>query len=280
MQSTRRDILRLIREAIEPLYGEREADQIARLVLSERAGISLMELLVDPMQPLELEGLKGLIEQLRAGRPVQYLLGHTEFCGLDLLVREGVLIPRPETEELVGHILRRAEGIRSILDIGTGSGAIACVLKKSLPEVRVVAVDLSKEALAIARENAARHQLEIEFREGDALNYEALLVGESFDLIVSNPPYIPACEEVDMRLNVTKYEPSMALFVPDEDPLCFYRAIARAARRLLTEQGSLWFELHENYAEATASMLREEGFSQSRIYQDLFDKPRMLWSSR
>ena len=280
MQTTRRDILRLIREAIEPLYGEREADQIARMVLSERAGISLMELLVDPMQPLELEGIDEVVEQLRAGRPVQYLLGHTEFCGLDLSVREGVLIPRPETEELVGHILHQAEGVHSILDIGTGSGAIACALKRSLPEVRVVAVDLSKEALAIARENVRRHRLEIEFREADALKPETLLLGESFDLIVSNPPYIPACEEAAMRLNVTKYEPSMALFVPDEDPLCFYRAIACAARRLLTERGSLWFELHENYAEATASMLREEGFSQSRIYYDLFDKPRMLWSSR
>lgn len=280
MKTTRREVLLLLREALRPLYGEREADQIARMVISERAGVGLMELLADPMAEVEIEGLEALIEELREGRPVQYLLGHTEFCGLDLQVHEGVLIPRPETEELVGHIVRQSPTAASILDIGTGCGAIACALKSALSEARVVGVDYSPEALAIARENSRRLALEIDFFEADALDADHLLEGEQFDLIVSNPPYIPRSEAADMHLNVKAYEPSMALFVPDDDPLCFYRSIACAARRLLTADGELWFEVHEHYAEQTAELLRAAGFGRTTIYYDLFDKPRMLWSRR
>lgn len=280
MKTTRREVLLLLREALRPLYGEREADQIARMVISERTGVGLMALLADPMAEVEIEDLEALVEELREGRPVQYLLGHTEFCGLDLRVGEGVLIPRPETEELVGHIVRQSPMAASILDVGTGSGAIACALKSALPQARVVGVDYSPEALVIARENSSRLALEIDFVEADALDADHLLEGEQFDLIVSNPPYIPCSEAADMRLNVTAYEPSMALFVPDDDPLCFYRSIARAARRLLTAEGELWFEVHERYAEQTAELLRAAGFGQTTIYYDLFDKPRMLWSRR
>lgn len=278
--ATRRELLWKLREAITPLYGEREAEQIARMVVAERSGVGVMELLVDPMQELHIEGFDELLSELKTGRPVQYILGHTEFCGLNLQVREGVLIPRPETEELVGHILRRSRGVMDLLDIGTGSGAIACALKRGMPKARVVGVDYSLEALRIAMENAKNLALDVEFYRADALDWEHLLVGEKFDLIVSNPPYIPQQEAKMMRRNVTDFEPAMALFVPDSDPLCFYRAIARAAQRLLTPEGTLWFEVHEAYAVATAELLQEEGFSQVEILYDLFDKPRMIWSSR
>uniref|UniRef100_UPI004056EDD4 peptide chain release factor N(5)-glutamine methyltransferase n=1 Tax=Alistipes sp. TaxID=1872444 RepID=UPI004056EDD4 len=278
--TTRRELLWKLREAIEPLYGEREAEQIARMVLAERSGVGIMELLADPMQELQVEDIDELVRELKTGRPVQYILGHTEFCGLDLQVREGVLIPRPETEELVGHILQRSRGAKDLLDIGTGSGAIACALKRGMPKARVVGVDYSLEALHIAMQNAKNLALDVEFHQADALDWEHLLHGEAFDLIVSNPPYIPQQEAKMMRRNVTDFEPAMALFVPDLDPLCFYRAIARAARRLLRPEGCLWFEVHEAYAVATAELLQEEGFSQVEILYDLFDKPRMLWSSR
>lgn len=278
--SSRRAIIDRLTRAGETLYGPEEAARIARMIVAGRSGISEAALLADPAEPLELAERDIPIEELRSGRPVQYILGHAEFCELDFTVREGCLIPRPETEELIFHITRSGIRPRSILDVGTGSGCIAVALKKRFPEAAVTAIDLSDAALAIARENADKLGAEIEFRRADALRLEQTLPDAVFDLIVSNPPYIPQSEEALMRINVTRYEPHEALFVPDDDPLLFYRAIARAARSLLADGGSLWFELHEKLAAETRGLLLREGFSRTELLHDLNDKPRMLWSRR
>lgn len=276
---TRRELLKALAQVCEPIYGPQEAATIARMVLSELGGVSQAALIADPEASIEIPDFEAISDSLRAGRPVQYLLGHCEFCELDFRVREGCLIPRPETEELVYNIRHHNRSARRILDIGTGSGCIAIALKKLLPEAEVTALDYSVEALEIARENATHLDCEVRFIEGDALKLEESLSGP-FDLIVSNPPYIPQSESERMRRNVLDYEPHEALFVPDQDPLRFYRAIGRSALKLLTDEGSLWFEVHEEFADQTAEMLRLEGFSRVEILLDLNDKKRMVWSRR
>lgn len=276
---TRREVIQRITSRLTPLYGERESQQVARIVAYELGGFSYSDLILAPDEPLEIERLEQIIEELASGRPLQYVLGHAEFCGLDFHVREGVLIPRPETEELVQWIvLENHLPNPSILDVGTGSGAIAIALAHLLPAAQVTAVDLSPQALTIARDNAQRLQTKVSFEEADALGELFPGEREQFDLIVSNPPYIPERERALMRPNVTEHEPSLALFVPDDDPLLFYRSIARNARRLLRPEGSLYFEIHEDFAEAIARMLTEEGFPSTEIRKDINDKNRMTCS--
>lgn len=278
---TRREVVQYIEEPLLPLYGEREARQIARIVAEELSGLRTADFLVEPERPLPIEGLDAVIARLAEGRPLQYVLGHAEFCGLDFLVREGVLIPRPETEELVRWIAdSTAIDHPEILDIGTGSGCIALSLARLLPEARITAADISEEALTVARENARRLDARIELLRADALG--ELFPGRSsaFDLIVSNPPYIPRSERAAMRRNVVGYEPSTALFVEDDDPLVFYRAIARNARRLLRPEGLLYFEIHENFADETARLLSDEGFEETVVRRDINDKNRMTCSRR
>jgi len=229
---TRREIIARIETPLTALYGEREARQIARIIVMELGGLCLTDLVAEPDKELGINELDRIIGELAAGRPLQYVLGHTEFYGLDFQVREGVLIPRPETEELVRWIAESpAPDNPAVLDVGTGSGCIAVTLARLIPGARVTAVDISEKALSIARENARRLDAEVDFRQGDALGELFPGQREQFDLIVSNPPYIPRREKASMRVNVTGYEPAEALFVEDDDPLIFYRAIARNARR-------------------------------------------------
>ncbi len=319
---TRREAVRCIADPLVPLYGEWEARQIALTVVSEVARLSPAALLADPAAPLPADGLERIAAELAAGRPMQYVLGHTEFCGLRIGVQEGVLIPRPETEELAAWIAESNPQARRILDVGTGSGCIALALKHLLPEAEVWAADLSEEALAVARANAAALGLDVRFQRADALRKAessgpwgnnasagtgtsqdarrypaerpaatagssdtpaaadapalAEAFGGRFGVIVSNPPYIPQAERAAMRRNVTEHEPGMALFVPDADPLRFYRSIARAGRRMLAPHGRLYFEIHERLAAETRSLLAAEGYAQIELRHDFNDKPRML----
>lgn len=278
---THREIIERIQTPLVALYGAREALQIARIVATELSGRSLTEFITEPDRTLEIESLDRIITELAAGRPLQYVLGHTEFYGLDFQVREGVLIPRPETEELIRWITQASHPERpAILDVGTGSGCIAVTLARLIPGARVTALDISEEALTIARENASRLGVEVDFQQQDAL--QELFPGqrEIFDLIVSNPPYIPQHEKEAMRLNVTAYEPAEALFVGDDDPLIFYRAIARQALRLLRPAGWLYFEIHEQFADAMLRMLTEEGLTDSTLRRDINDKNRMICTHR
>lgn len=282
MEATRSEITAFIAEAVRGLYPEREARRIALTAAAALSGESEAKFLADPNQRVNIDGVERCAAQLAAGCPVQYVTGRTEFCDMTFHVDGSVLIPRPETEELVLWAEQSAAGYRNprILDVCTGSGCIAIVLAAHLPQAEVTALDISHTAIETAQRNASMNGVRIRFIEDDALNGVPSLAGETFDIIVSNPPYIPHSEIESMHVNVTRYEPHEALFVDDADPLVFYRAIARAARTMLSEGGSLLFEVHEAWAERTAEMLRGEGFGQTEVRVDLFGKPRMTCSRR
>ena len=274
--ATRREILLKISEAIKELYGEVEARQIAEIVVTECGGIGRNELLVEPYKELEIKDIDRIIRELCEWRPVQYVIGRAEFYGLDFEVAEGVLIPRPETEELVEWIALESSSNARILDVGTGSGCIAISLRRCLKNSRVWALDISDKALAIARRNSLKYAPDVEFIEGDALADFSTLVSEKLDVVVSNPPYIPRSDESLMRRNVTDYEPDTALFVEDSDPLIFYRSIARTARRMLKPQGKLYFEIYELYAGEMRAMLEAEGYTDIVVREDFRGKERMV----
>ena len=275
---TIRHIIRTIKEVVEPLYGIHEAESIARMVVCDKLSYNLSQLVAHYDDEVEIAASTSIVEELRSGRPVQYVLGKAEFCEMEFEVAEGVLIPRPETEELVYRIVGEAKRSARILDIGTGSGAIAISLSKLIAESEVVAVDISPEALAIARGNAERLGAKVEFVEADALA-DLSHLGE-FDIIVSNPPYIPQSDIVDMRKNVIDFEPHLALFVPDDDPLRFYRAIAKNGAKMLRRGGSIWFEIYEKLGVELCSMMAELGYAHNELMEDANLKPRMLWSRR
>ena len=273
---TLRQTIHLIRDAVAPLYGEREAEMIGRMVVCDRLSYNLSQLVAHYDDECEVAELERIIEELHSGRPVQYVLSKAEFCDMVFNVREGVLIPRPETEELVYRIAETAKQGARILDIGTGSGAIAIALAKLVEESKVVAIDISCEALAIARENAEQLGADVEFVEADALG-DMTTLGE-FDIIVSNPPYIPQSDIVDMRKNVVDFEPHSALFVPDNDALKFYRSIAKNGIKMLSKEGVLWFEIYEKFGVEMCDMLKEESYTRYGIECDANQKERIVWA--
>ena len=275
---TRRETVDRLTARLVPLYGEREARAIARSAVAELAEIPLSALLTDPGAELAVEGLAEAEAQLAAGKPLQYVVGHTEFYGRRFTVREGVLIPRPETEELVDRMVRSERGARRLLDVGTGSGCIAASLALELPEAEVYAADISDAALAVAAENFQQLGAKVTLRKADALNGLEEVFPERFDTIVSNPPYVPESDRAAMHPNVRDHEPALALFVPDGDRIRFYRAIAQAGRRMLAPGGRLWFEIYEHAADEVVRMLGGEGYTDTEVFRDLFDKPRMVCS--
>ena len=278
MKATRAEIVGYISDRIASLYPESECRHIARMVAAALSHETESKYLIEPNEVVEIENIEHCVEELANGRPVQYVIGRADFCGEEFIVREGVLIPRPETEELVMWAMECAEGREKvdILDVCTGSGCIAIALKKRVRSATVTAIDLSDEALCIAHENAAKLNAEVEFIKDDALQGLESIDGRKFDIIVSNPPYIPQSEISAMHINVTDHEPHMALFVDDHDPLIFYREIARVAKNALSDNGFLLFEIHETLAEQTAEMLGREGFCNIEIRHDFRLKPRMI----
>lgn len=274
--ATRRETLLRIAEAIAELYGEVEARQIAEMVVLECGAISRNELLVEPDKELIINDIDRIISELLKWRPVQYVIGHEEFDGLVFEVSEGVLIPRPETEELVAWVASETEYGARILDVGTGSGCIAISLGRRVRDSRVWAMDISDVALDIARRNGLRNGSTVEFVKGDALADFSSLVDEKLDVVVSNPPYIPRSDASQMRRNVTDYEPDTALFVENSDPLIFYRSIARTARRMLKPGGKLYYEIYELYAAQMCAMLEAEGYTDVVVREDFRGKQRMV----
>lgn len=274
--ATHRELFLRVAESIAELYGDVEARQIAEMIITECGNISRNQLLVDPDKELEIKDIDRIIEELRSWRPVQYVIGRADFDDMSLEVREGVLIPRPETEELVEWITSESAQDARILDVGTGSGCIAIALSRRLNGSRVWALDISPEALDIARHNGEKYAPNVEFIMGDALADFSTLVDEKLDVVVSNPPYIPRSDEHSMRRNVTDYEPSTALFVEDSDPLVFYRSIARTARRMLKPEGKLYYEIYEHFAADMVAMLEAEGYSQVVVREDFRGKQRMV----
>ena len=215
--------------------------------------------------------------ELKVSRPIQYILGQAYFGDLKLKVAEGVLIPRPETMELVQWVLDFANSRdhkMSLLDIGTGSGCIALSLSLALPNAAVSAMDISEKALSIAKENTTTYKQQIAFEQADVLKLDHLEA--PYDLIVSNPPYVRMLEKTEMAPMVLNYEPEQALFVTDENPLVFYEKIAHLALKALKEGGALFFEVNEYLAEETRQMLLETGFEKVHIKNDIFGKQRMI----
>lgn len=280
MRASRADIISHIAASIQTLYTRPECLRIARMIAAAISGDKETTFIIEPNEIIDID-IEQATKELAEGRPVQYIIGKTEFCGEEFIVREGALIPRPETEELVLWAREKAQQFQQprVLDLCTGSGCIAISLKKFMPQASIVAVDLSSESLAIAQESAAKLNTPIEFIQDDVLQGVQKLSGKVFDIIVSNPPYIPLSERDTMHINVTRYEPDMALFVADDDPLIFYREIARAAKNMLSEGGSLLFEIHELLAEQTLQMLLSEGFEAS-LRHDFLSKPRMICCHR
>lgn len=262
---------------LEPLYGNGEARAITDYVLDVCFGLSKADIMcgaVDEMTAEKTAELNKIFGRLMEGEPVQYVLGRAEFSGRWFNVRPGVLIPRPETEELCAWITAdsKASASPKVLDIGTGSGCIAITLQIDMPESNVTAWDISADALDVARENAQQLGANVNFVKLDALN--AKPEGE-WDVIVSNPPYICEKEKKDMAVNVLEHEPHTALFVPDADPLLFYRAITRLAVQTLSKGGRLYFEINPIYADDTCRMMRAEGMTAVELRSDMYGKQRM-----
>lgn len=225
--------------------------------------------------------LNSILPQLLTGRPFQYVLGKAWFYGLTLSVNESVLIPRPETEELVDRIVQslKVEDRQNptIIDIGTGSGCIALALKKALPQAKVYALDVSGKALSVARQNAKALNLEINFVQADILEWELVTDPElRFDVVVSNPPYITPGEKEKMELHVLDFEPDLALFVPEESPLLFYQYIADFARHHLWPGGKLYFEINKVYGLEIKELLKKMGYKEVKIVQDMQGADRMI----
>lgn len=287
---SRKELYNSFYNAALPAYGGREAASAAWFLMEGLYGITKVDVALEPDAPVLLrDDHDRMLGDISAHRPVQYIVGKTQFYGLDFTVGEGVLIPRPETEELVGWVMEEVKseimggegaGKVKILDVGTGSGAMAVALAASIPGSEVAAIDVSPEALAMAGRNACENGIEVEFLQGDILSPEWVRefaeTGNVFDILVSNPPYIPFSERTEMGINVTRYEPSLALFVNDADPLVFYRAMAGAGRFLLAERGRIYVEVHENYAHETAMLFVVEGYLEVEIKKDIHGKDRMI----
>ncbi len=274
-----------LKEALTSIYDAQEADAIAHMVMESITGLSKMQRLLQKTEQLTPE--QGLIliqyeEQLLKATPVQYVLGKAWFMGQEYIVNEQVLIPRPETEELVQWITNDAKdkASLSIIDIGTGSGCIPIALKQSLPNASIQACDVSEGALQTAQENAKSLHAEIDFTLLDFLNAKSQEQLGQYDIIVSNPPYIPQNYKAEMHGNVKDFEPEIALFVPNIDPLLFYRAIADFGATHLNENGAIYCELHKDHALPTKDLFEEKNYTTVMLKEDMYGNLRMLKATK
>jgi release factor glutamine methyltransferase len=269
-------------QALLPIYDEGEAESFFYLILEEKQQLKRSHLALDPKLIFleeELALWNSILEQLKLEIPIQYLLGSTSFYGLDFEVNENVLIPRPETEELVEWIIKgnpKIEGFKDlkILDIGTGSGCIAISLAKNMPNAKVYAIDISEKALATAKKNALLHKVDVTFITQNILETEDLK--QQFDIIVSNPPYVRNLEKQEIKKNVLDNEPHLALFVEDNDALLFYKKIATLAQKNLLENGQLFFEINQYLGKETITLLEKMNFKNIELRKDIYGNDRMI----
>ena len=272
-------------EVLTVKFPQREAEQLMRILLEDLFGIDLKrqlmnpELRIDEFQHFQLEQA---VKRLLAGEPVQYVTGMSRFGDLLIKVSPSVLIPRPETEEMVQKICASMpkEKPMRIWDIGTGSGCIAIALAKYFENAEVVAFDVSEDALKIAKKNAESNGAKVVFVQDDILNPTSGFFAQPVDLVVSNPPYVCDSERAAMEANVLDWEPETALFVPDDDPLRFYRQILALSKNQLNPNGQIWFEINERMGEEMLSLCREMGFSEAEILEDFAGKPRVCRACR
>ena len=270
-------IITRINEGLSGSYSAGEISALTRIIATELLGVSQMAFYIKDDITLTAEQetlLDNAIERLKKQEPIQYILGYSDFCGLRFKVTPATLIPRPETSELVEWIASEAAGRESILDIGTGSGCIAVSLAHKMPQSKVTAWDISNDALAVAAENSKANGCVVTFEQVDILAYEP--TGEQFDIIVSNPPYIKENEKEAMHANVLDWEPHTALFVPDSDPLLFYRTIAEKGLMLLKPGGRLYFEINRAHGKETMDMLAALGYTHIELRKDFAENDRMI----
>ena len=288
-------------QKLQQRYGSGEGRALYELILGERFGLSRTDILLGKDTTLsadEQAELQIIVDRVAKGEPVQYVLGIEKFCGREFLVRPGVLIPRPETQQLVRLVSQKVPIGSTVLDIGTGSGCIAITL--ALAGYKVTALDVSDEALAVAKQNAERFGAEVEVVKGDILRNEELRIKNkvapcdmmvaanssffifhsSFDCIVSNPPYICESEAAMMDANVLDHEPHLALFVPDDDPLLFYRVIADYGQEHLVDEGQIFFEVNRSYAEQVAELLQQKGYKEVQVVKDEYENNRFVWAKK
>ena len=277
MQAT----IQYIEKELKPFYPKTEIQGFTRLIIEHVTGWSFTEQLLNSVETIDDDKLQktvAIVNRLKKQEPIQYVLGETDFFGLNILVNPSVLIPRQETEELVQFVL--GKNIRpesAILDIGTGSGCIALALKSKMKNARIHGTDISENALNVARQNAKRNNLDVSFLKSDILHWEDKK-WNNYDVIISNPPYVRISEKQQMQSNVLDYEPASALFVPDSDALLFYRKISEFATEYLKKGGFLFFEMNENLSEELVNLLSLSGFKNIELRSDINGKKRMICS--
>lgn len=267
-----------IRRKLQGRYDPREAGNLSRIICCEILGQQTVDYYLGKdiiLSVKEEQELESILARLHNFEPIQYILGEARFLGRTFRVTPGVLIPRPETEELVEMMLKELSPVSRVLDVGTGSGCIAISLAKELPESQVTAWDVSGEALSIAAANSKALQASVRFEQRDVLTYEPCVV-DCYDVIVSNPPYVTEAEKQEMEHNVLDWEPSLALFVPDTDPLRFYRRIAVLGLEMLTPGGKLYFEINRAFGKDTVAMLCESGYRAVRLQKDISHNDRFV----
>ena len=274
-----KEIKIIFHEELIGIYPKEEIDSFFHMFMEHYLNMERFALVLHPNHVISKEAEQSFFEglsRLKKEEPIQYILGETHFMDLRFKVDPSVLIPRPETEELVRWAIAEIGNQNAeikVLDIGTGSGCIAIVLAKTFPEAKVYAMDVSQEALRVAKENARSNGVEVTFVHGDILN---LNFEHQFDVIISNPPYVREMERVEIDKNVKEYEPSLALFVPDTDPLKFYRTISMFSRKRLLPNGKLFFEINQYLAKETQQLLVDNQFGEVELRKDIFGNFRML----
>jgi release factor glutamine methyltransferase len=278
---TLKEVYRKILEQAQTIYSLSEATTMTDWIFENVASVQRADIIKTPNLELSqsiLAELDNRLHQLLLHKPIQYILGEAWFYDMKLKVDENVLIPRPETEELVGMIItnNQQKTDLKILDIGTGSGCIPIALKKHLPDAMITSIDFSEGAILVAKENAGIQNTAIQFIHTDFLDETGWSSFPTFDVIVSNPPYIPLNEKEKMDKNVTNYEPGMALFVPDNDPLLFYKKIAVFGKTHLNPEGKIYLETHEDYTRETAAVFTALHYEHVVIKEDIFGKERMV----
>ena len=285
-----RDCRRYYASELEKIYDPNEANALIMILLEHYFSINRVKMALEPelrLSESELLTLHFAVKELLKNRPIQYIIGETEFCGMRFMVDENVLIPRPETEEMVKMIVSRRDKAClvptgcDVLDIGTGSGCIAISIAKLLKDSVVTAIDVSEKALEVAKKNAEANGVNVNFIKDDILKSKnPELHNSKFDIIVSNPPYVCDSEKSEMRANVLDYEPSTALFVSDNDPLIFYRKILEFAQKSLKPGGEVWFEINEKFGEEMRNLSLEMGFGNIEIIKDFRERDRIVRATR
>ncbi len=274
-----KQLKRVFHSELSAIYPETEIDSFFYMLSEAYLDMKRVDIALNINEPIDDTLFHKALNGLKKQKPIQYILGKTEFYGLEFTVNENTLIPRPETEELVDWVITDAKNSKSelqILDIGTGSGCIAISLAKNLPNTSITAFDISKKALKIAEINSTTNGVTVDFKVQNILDAKNAIIKSKFDIIVSNPPYVRELEKKEIQANVLENEPHLALFVSDENPLLFYNAIADFALDNLTKNGFLYFEINQYLGKETISLLKNKGFKKIELRKDIFDSDRMI----